>query len=131
MNDLLPTFVSVGHGNISSENPIDGMDLSPILFENKPLTNRKTMFWEISPRYKNSGNYVNVTDNRLSPVANQIARNGKWKLLALEGETLELYNVDEDPYERWNLIKQYPEIAEKLYTELQNWLEEPRQEKPY
>lgn len=128
--DLLPTFVAIANGKISSENHIDGIDISPTLTANIPIE-RNTMFWEIAPRYKNSGNYVNVSDIRLTPTANQIARKGKWKLLALEGESLELYNVDEDPYERWNLIKQYPEVANKLYKELQNWLQEPRQEKPY
>lgn len=128
--DFLPTFVAIANGKISSKNHIDGIDISPRLTTNIPIE-RHTMFWEIAPRYKNSGNYVNVSDLRLTPTANQIARKGKWKLLALEGKPLELYNVDEDPYERWNVIKQYPEVANKLYKELQNWLQEPRQAKPY
>lgn len=128
--DLLPTFVSLANGNIASNILIDGIDISSKFTANKPIE-RKTMFWEISSRYKNSRNYVNVTDQRLSPTVNQIARQDKWKLLAREGEILELYNVDEDPYERWNLIKEYPKVANKLHLELQNWLQESRQEKPY
>lgn len=129
--DLLPTFVSLSSGKISAENPIDGLDLSPVLLQNESIKNRKTMFWEISSRYKRSSNYKKVTDIRRTPVVNQIARNGKWKLLALEGNALELYNIDEDPYERWNLIKQYPIVANGLYEELLSWLMEPREKKPY
>jgi N-acetylgalactosamine-6-sulfatase len=129
--DLLPTFVSLSNGKISAENSIDGLDLSPVLLQNESIKNRKTMFWEISSRYKRSSNYKKVTDIRRTPVVNQIARNGKWKLLALEGNALELYNIDEDPYERWNLIKQYPTVANGLYEELLSWMMEPREKKPY
>jgi len=129
--DFLPTFVKLAQGKTSKNMPIDGMDISPLLFEQKSLENRKTMFWEISPKYKNSGNYANVTDIRLKPTANQIARKGPWKLLAIEGVPNELYNMDEDPYERWNLLKTYPEIASQLTEELTQWLQAPRKEKPY
>lgn len=89
------------------------------------------MFWEIAPKYKRSGNYVNVTDIRLKPTANQIARKGPWKLLAVEGVSKELYNMDEDPYERWNLLDTYPEISKQLSEELTQWLNAPRKEQPY
>lgn len=29
----------------------------------------------------------------------------------LEDKPIELYSVEEDPYERWNLLKQYPKVA--------------------
>jgi len=129
--DFLPTFVAVASGNIDKKHAIDGIDISPILFGSKETMNRPTLFWEISERYKKSGNYKNTTDIRMQPAANQIARNGKWKLLAHKGISSELYNVEEDPYERWNLIKTYPKIAKKLHTELTAWLQEPRTQKPY
>lgn len=129
--DFLPTFNALAQGGLLNNTAIDGMDISPVLFKNKDLKDRKTMFWEISKRYKNSGNYRAVTDVRMTPVANQIARNKQWKLLAVEGNPVELYNVEEDPYERWNLITQYPEIVAKLNRELQEFLKEPRTEKPY
>lgn len=129
--DLLPTFVNIAQGKINQKDQIDGMDITPILVHNKVLKNRKTMFWEISTRYQKNYNYVNVTDIQLKPTANQIARKGKWKLLAIEGIPNELYNVEEDPYERWNLLKQYPEITKSLSEELNQWLSEPRKNKPY
>ena len=129
--DLFPTFTSIAKGEIDEKSKIDGMDITPILIKNKKLKNRKTMFWEISTRYSKSGNYGRVTDIRLKPTANQIARKGKWKLLAIEGISKELYNVEEDPYERWNLLKKYPKITKLLSDELNQWLSEPRDEKPY
>lgn len=128
--DLMPTFASIANVAISKENKVDGIDIKGLFLESRALNDR-TMFWEIAERYKNSGNYVNVTDIRIQPAPNQIVRKRKWKLLALEGKPLELYNIDEDPYERWNIIKQYPEITENLIKELQTWLSEPRQPKPY
>ena len=129
--DLLPTFVASASGKGKTDNNIDGTSLLPVFLEESSLEDRSTMFWEIATKYAKSGNYVNVTDVRLKPVANQVARFGNWKLLALEGEPLELYNLEEDPYERWNLLKQYPEKVEELKSDLDAWLKEPRQPKPY
>jgi arylsulfatase A len=129
--DFLPTFLKLAKGSLDKNTPIDGLDITPLLFEQKQVLNRKTMFWEIAPKYKRSGNYVNVTDIRLKPTANQIARKGPWKLLAVEGVSKELYNMDEDPYERWNLLDTYPEISKQLSEELTQWLNAPRKEQPY
>ncbi|MDG1227714.1 MAG: sulfatase-like hydrolase/transferase [Polaribacter sp.] len=129
--DFLPTFLKLAQGTLDKNSPMDGLDITPILFEQKPLIDRKTMFWEIATKYKRSGNYVNVTDIRLKPTANQIARKGPWKLLAIEGVPQELYNMDEDPYERWNLLDTYPDISKQLSKELTQWLNAPRKEQPY
>ncbi|GAB1308713.1 sulfatase-like hydrolase/transferase [Urechidicola sp. KH5] len=129
--DLLPTFATISNSTIEEQHKIDGIDLSELFLKNIEVEERPTMFFQISNRYKNNWNYVNTIDEPIHPVANQIARKGDWKLLALEGEYIELYNLKEDPYERWNLLNQYPKIAEKLVTELRTWLNEPRKEKPY
>lgn len=128
--DFLPTFGNLAKADISGVES-DGEDLSKVLKLNLKRFDRPTMFWEISTRYARSGNYVNVTDLRMTPVANQIARNKQWKLLAIEGEPKELYNLEEDPYERWNLIKSHPEIVSKMTLELKTFLNAPRKPKPY
>ena len=128
--DFLPTFGSFA--KVKGDKVItDGMDLSSVLKGKANTLERPTMFWEISTRYANSGNYVNVTDVRMTPVANQIALNKQWKLLAFEGAPKELYNLEEDPYERWNLLESKPEIASKMVKELKAFLDAPRKEKPY
>lgn len=128
--DLLPTFVETANGTIDDNVKIDGIDITESLMNQTGII-RNTMFFEIAPKYKNSGNYVNTTDIRHTPVPNQIVRKGPWKLLAKEGVASELYNLNEDPYERWNLIKDYPAISAKLLEELNAWLSESREPKPY
>lgn len=129
--DLLPTFMATASSGLDKDLAIDGLNLLPVFEGRSSLENRPTMFWEIATKYAKSGNYVNVTDVRLQPVANQGARKGDWKLLALEGKPIELYNIKEDPYERWNLLKQYPEKVSELKADLENWLRQPRIPKPY
>ena len=52
-------------------------------------------------------------------------REGKWKLLySRRGQQLELYNLEEDPVEEFNLVKEYPEIASDLNAKYTNWRNE-------
>ncbi|TKG90429.1 arylsulfatase [Puteibacter caeruleilacunae] len=127
--DLLPTFCSAANIDYSSAHA-DGKNILPLLTEGIPVKDRGYVFWSID-YYGNNGNYGITVDKRPEPVATEIVRKGKWKLLAKEGQPLELFNLEEDPYERWNLYKQYPEIAQDLTVALAKWLKEPRVPKPY
>jgi len=42
-----------------------------------------------------------------------VVREGKWKLLARHGKATELFNFSEDPYERWNLLKEYEKFQKR------------------
>ena len=42
---------------------------------------------------------------------------------------LELYNIEEDPSERIDLAKKYPEIVEDLLAKYENWFDEVTQER--
>lgn len=117
-NDLLPTFCEVAGVELGKK--VDGISLLPLLKDKRPLNDiRGTVFWNIAQYH---GNFNIVTDKKPEPYSTEIARNGNWKLLAKEGKPLELFNLEEDPYERWNLINDFPEIAEKLTSELNDWL---------
>jgi arylsulfatase A len=129
--DLLPTFLGVATGKKTVRTSLDGMDITPVLTRSTIAKERPTMFWEISTSYKKNHNYRKTTDILKTPKTNQIARSGKWKLLAIEGVAHELYNLEEDPYERWNLVLSHREITQKLEKELNHWLQEPRGPKPY
>ena len=52
-HDFYPTFLSIAGIDLDKDNPMDGVDLSPILNENKPL-GRKELFWHY-PHYHGSG----------------------------------------------------------------------------
>ncbi len=129
-NDLFPTFCAAAGIETDKTYKLDGKNIMPLLTDNQAIKDRGYVFWQID-LYKNNGNYWKVTDKRPEPVATEIVRRGKWKLLAHAGEAVELFNLDEDPYERWNLMKDYPEIAEEMTKALNDWLAEPRMDKPY
>lgn len=129
-NDLFPTFCALAGIKSQAKYQLDGKNILPHLLDNQPITNRGYIFWQID-YYKGNGNYAVVVDKRPEPVATEVVRNGKWKLLAREGEPLELFNLKEDPYERWNLMKHYPEITTQMVEALKSWLKEPRLEIPY
>ena len=54
-------------------------------------------------------------------------RQGRWKLLALNGKPVELFDVEADISEQKNLIKQEPERTKAMAKQLVTWLAEPRQ----
>lgn len=130
--DLFPTFMSLaGEGeSLKNQYELDGYDQSRFLLEGKDKVEREYTFWEIDT-YPHNGNFSVTVDKRPDPVAKEIVRKGDWKLLARDGEPLELFNLAEDPYERWNLMKQYPEMTEELSKALKSFLSEPRMNKPY
>jgi N-acetylgalactosamine-6-sulfatase len=128
--DFFPTFTGLAGQKDYSQFKLDGKDLTYFLLGKTDQVKRGTMFWEISQGHRN-GNYGVTTDTRPEPLANQVARNGNWKLLAYKGKPTALYNLEDDPYERWNMINSYPKIAKQLHNELLEFLAEPREKKPY
>lgn len=50
---------------------------------------------------------------------------GDWKLHRIEGKKgavrFELYDLSSDPYEKQNVLKQYPDVAKKLEQLLKDW----------
>ena len=128
--DIYPTFCAAAGIKPDKSVKLDGRNILPLLTENIPVKDRGYVFWQIA-MYKHNGNYAIVNDTRPQPIATEIVRKGKWKLLAREGEPLELFNMEEDQYERWNLIKDYPEITAEMSSVLKNWLAEPRMKKTY
>jgi arylsulfatase A-like enzyme len=109
-HDFYPTLLSLANIKYNSD-MIDGIDISPVLYENKSL-NRKELFWHY-PHYHGSG---------WTPGAAILQEN--WKLIELyETGVVELYNISNDLSETNNLASKYPEKADSLKNrlhELQN-----------
>jgi len=126
--DLLPTFCSLAGVEYENIKP-DGKNILQLLKDTSVVIDRNYVFWQIAVY---GSNYFSATvDKRPEPVATEIVRKGKWKLLAKDGYPLELFDLQEDPYERWSLKNQYPEITEELTKAVNAWLKEPRMAKPY
>lgn len=120
--DLLPTICSAAGVSLPNDDKFDGLNLLPHLTGQVNSVNRDTVFWQLN-LYKGMQRH----DKKPEPYATEIARKGKWKLLAKDGEPVELFDIEADLYEQRNLLEQNPEIAADLKKELSAWLAEPRQ----
>ena len=101
--DLFPTLVSIASAGTGIEGisspELDGMDLGKLLLQNGTLPDRD-LFW----RYRGQS----------------AVRSGPWKLLHIRSEEF-LFNLEQDPGEKNNLIDQDPEELEKLRALLKEW----------
>ena len=120
-NDVLPTFCAAGGVKVPEEAKVDGIDVLPVLTEGKSTADRGTLFWQM-----NLFKWATQPGGKPEPYATEVARSGKWKLLAADCKPLGLYDLEADPRESTDLSDKHPEIAKRLTAELRAWLAEPR-----
>ncbi|MHC4123021.1 MAG: sulfatase family protein, partial [Planctomycetota bacterium] len=120
-NDILPTFCAAAKVKLPAKTEIDGINLLPHLTKNKPIENRGTVFWQVD-FYKTIQRFY----PKPKPYATEVARRGKWKLLAKDGKPVALYDLNADPGEITNRLTEYPKIVKQLESELKEWLAAPR-----
>ncbi|QDT80946.1 Arylsulfatase [Gimesia maris] len=115
--DVMPTLLGIAHIDMPKERPLDGVDLSPVLFEQKPLSERP-LFWA---SLSNNGS------------RSEAMRAGPWKLVVqhprakpgtFENEKVELYRLDQDPGEANNLSKAEPQRASRMLKQLKDWYQD-------
>ena len=110
--DLLPTFCKLAGSSTPSDRTLDGYDISPLLFGEATLGERKNVYyWRSEQLYA--------------------IREGAWKLhFITEGcygigpkkqvhESPELYNLEQDPSEKHNVAIHHPEIVARLVASAQ------------
>ncbi len=122
-NDLLPTFCEASEVELPSDLPIDGRSLLPHMKGEAPPSEeaRGTVFWQLD-LYKSIQRHY----PKPKPYATEVAMRGTWKLLALSGTPVELFNVESDPNEQQNVVEDHPELVESLSAELKEWRNAPR-----
>ncbi len=103
--DLFPTFVELAGGKPSKE--LDAVSLVPLL-EGKPMTSSRDLYFT---RREGGRDYGGKTYEAII--------RGPWKLLQNDPfSPLELYNLQDDPYETNNLVKVNGKIVNELSTAL-------------
>jgi arylsulfatase A-like enzyme len=98
--DILPTFAKLAQAKLPTDRILDGKDIWPTLLESAK-TPHKAFFYK-----------------------NRAIRLGDWKLHLKGEQPKELYNLKQDVSEKKNVLKQYPEIAERLTKVFKTHLKE-------
>jgi len=109
--DFFPTFVHAAGGSTAKINQLEGLDLMP-LFKGRNKLNRDALYWHFPH------NRMEVTYYMGSTILE-----GDWKFY--EGHGLiedALFNLQEDPMEKTNVLKSNPELADRLRGKLNHWL---------
>ena len=121
-NDLLPTCCAAARVPLPVATNLDGIDLLPHLTGRQKRLERGTLFWRVK-LYKHLQRHY----PKPKPYATEVVRRSRWKLLSLNGEPVELFDVEADLREEKNLLAEQPDVVRSLRRELAVWLAAPRQ----
>lgn len=104
--DLMPTIASFAHADLPDDRTYDGYDLSPVLL-GENVSPRDEMFYYHSTKLfaARKGKYkLHYYSNNPMGYPENLKKLEKYKL----------YNLEEDPSESHNIIKQHPEIVKEI-----------------
>lgn len=112
--DVMPTLLSLSGAKTDPKRPLDGIDLSPVLFgEGSPPD--RPLYWA---SLSNGGG------------RSEAMREGPWKLVVnhpkakagtFENEKVELFRLDEDPGEEADLAPYQPDRTAVMLARLKAW----------
>lgn len=123
--DFYPTLLGVAGISETEAINLDGVDLSPILFQNGAFAERP-LFWHFPIYLEAYGNGTcQVRDPLFRTRPGSVVRSGNWKLHEyFEDGGIELYNLENDPGEQINLAETEAEKVNELLEILNTWREE-------
>jgi uncharacterized sulfatase len=102
--DILPTLLAAVGVALPGDRPYDGHNLLPHLRDGKP-----------SPRQE----FFYAQGRTLEGI-----RQGPWKYRQAKGAAPELYHLDRDPAEQYNLAAAEPAVVNRLAARLQHFTQE-------
>ncbi|GAA4800695.1 sulfatase [Olivibacter ginsenosidimutans] len=115
--DFFPTFLKLTNAKVPETKALDGVDLSPIWLKTGKIAER-TLYWHF-PAYLEA--YKGM-DQLWRQKPGGAIRKGNWKLIqTFEDNRVELFNLQQDEYERHNLAQEHPDKAAELLHDLQQW----------
>jgi arylsulfatase A-like enzyme len=124
--DIYLTIMGLTHTAYPEGYILDGEDLTPILFDASKKTNRDALVWE----YINHANYNDKAKKFRSEWVNVIQMYGYKLTEYVEDGCIELYNLNNDPYETNEISAQEPMMVKKLQSRLKQWKNETGYKEP-
>ena len=124
--DIYPTVLSLTNSKLPDNYPLDGEDITPILFGKTTKTKRDALVWE----YTNYARYNTKKKTFASEWINVIQKDGFKMTEVIENGSYYMFNLNNDPYETKEIIKDYPKEAAKLKARLEQWKKETGYEAP-
>jgi len=99
--DMYPTLTALAGAPAGKGKPVDGLDVWPTISAGKPSP-RDEVVYDIEP-------------------FRAALRKGDWKLVwkTTLPSRVELFNIEQDPYEKTNLAAKYPEKVKELQQEIE------------
>ncbi len=108
--DLFPTFVKLAGGEVPKDRVLDGVDMSPVLFGTGP-SNRQSHFYYRGQR---------LMAVRKGPwKAHLMTQDGYGQKEAIRHDPPLLFQVEQDPSERFDVAKEHPEVVADLLAEIE------------
>jgi len=96
--DLMPTMLKLADVKVPAGHQLDGVDLSPVLLENRHVSDRQ-LFWN-----------------------GRAMRDGPWKLMWFDKANQgRLYNLDHDLGEQHDISDNHPERVRRMAAALADW----------
>lgn len=121
--DFLPTFAALAGAPLPTSQPVDGVDISPLL-DGEPIAER-AIFWHYPLYLQGLGLTINLPEGGTYTwrgFPSTALRRGDWKLVEFhEDNSIGLFNLKVDPSETTNVADEYSEVAERLRAELDAW----------
>jgi arylsulfatase A-like enzyme len=117
--DCYPTLLEAADITPTPNHPLDGKSILPLLTQSSGIE-RNTLYFHYP-------NYAFHKQNRLGSAI----REDDFKLIKnYDDDSLELYNLRSDIGEKNNLVTSSPELAKRLASKLEGWLQERNAQYP-
>ncbi len=113
--DLFTTFIKLGGGKVPTDRPIDGVDISPVLFQNDPGRAPLMFYYFGEEVWAVRQGPWKIHRKTVNPAATE--KWGNWPVT--EHNPPLLFNVDTDPGEKYNVAAAHPEIVAGLLKRIE------------
>ncbi len=115
--DIFPSLCAAAGVPLPGDYHGDGLNLWDAWSAGKMPPDRGTVLWQLDLHPKIQRHYP-----KPKPYATEVARRGKWKLMAMDGRPVAVFDLDADPLEDVNLVEKEPETVERMAAEVRGFL---------